>query len=88
MLSLNRSDRIRLINFDRRVAALVKSVILRFFQTKEGDLTCVSNGLDGSENVQARFSKRSRSGPVHGAYCIVIRIGSIIMTGRPLVCHQ
>lgn len=35
MLSLNRSDRIRLINFDRRIAALVKTVIMRFFQTKE-----------------------------------------------------
>ena len=30
-----RSDRIRLINFDRRIAALVKGVILQFFQTKE-----------------------------------------------------
>ena len=29
-----RSDRIRLINFDRRIAALVKGVILQFFQTK------------------------------------------------------
>ncbi len=38
MLSFNRSDRIRLINFGRGVADLVRTIILRFYQTKEPDV--------------------------------------------------
>ena len=37
MLSLNRNDRIRLLHFNRHIATVVKTVILRFYQTKAPD---------------------------------------------------
>ena len=38
MISLNRNDRIRLVNFDNGVKDVVRATILRFFQTKEPEV--------------------------------------------------
>lgn len=65
ILSLNRNDRLRLINFDYGIRDVVRATILRFFQTKEPDERTYHGAIEfklkgypfccsGSEAVAAR----------------------------------